>query len=238
MAARHAPIGPGEFDATIGHELRQPLTAILLNAHTALRMTNAPEPDLADLREALRDIIGATKRANEVIDRNRRLLRDHTIEAVPVEINGVIRETLALADTSLREHGVTVQTSLPVDVPAIVGDRIELQQVLLNLVTNAIDAMTVIPAGTRLLRISSAIANSAAEAITVTVSDNGMGLDSVDVDRLFELAYTTKPTGTGVGLAISRSIVDAHGGRLWAEPNPGAGATFAFTLPARLPREE
>lgn len=220
----------GEFGATIAHEVRQPLTAILLNARTSLRIAEGPAPNLAVIREALLDIADASRRAEEVIQRNRRLFRDHDIEAVPLDINGVIRETLVLAHTSLRESAVTVQTSLAADVPTIAGDRIELQQVLLNLMANAIDAMKP-STGPRLLRISSAMADG--EAVTIKISDNGVGLGAVDVQQMFTLAYTTKATGSGVGLSISRSIVDAHGGRLWAEQNPGAGATFCFTLPTR-----
>jgi len=163
-----------------------------------------------------------------VIHRNRRLFRDHTIDALPLDINGVIREALVLAHTSLRESAVTVETSLAADVPMVAGDRIELQQVLLNLTANAIDAMKP-STRPRMLRISSSAAD--AETVTVTVSDNGVGLGAVDGQQMFALAYTTKPTGSGVGLSISRSIVDAHGGRLWAEQNPDAGATFSFTLP-------
>jgi signal transduction histidine kinase len=229
MAARQTPTQRAEIDVTIAHELRQPLTAIRLNAESALRLTGQPERNLSDIREALTDIIEATERATEVIGRNRRLLRDHTIDAQPLDINGVIRETLVLARASLYESAVTVQTSLAADVPAVLGDRIELQQVLLNLLTNAVDAMRPLPSGSRVLRISSTAVD--ADTVTVAVSDNGVGLDEADLQKIFSLAYTTKANGTGVGLAISRSIVDAHGGRLWAEPNPGAGATFAFTLP-------
>jgi signal transduction histidine kinase len=118
----------------------------------------------------------------------------------------------------------------------VAGDRIELQQVLLNLLANAVDAMKPLAGGTRVLRISSMLTD--ADGVTVTVSDNGVGFNGADLRQIFELAYTTKANGTGVGLAISRAIVDAHGGRLWAEPNAGAGATFTFTLPARRPGAE
>lgn len=234
MAERQTPIRLDQFDATIAHELRQPLTAIRLNAETALRLTDQPEQNVADIREALRDIIDATRRASEVIDRSRRLLRDNTIDALPLDINGVIRETLVLARASLRESAVTVQTSLASDMPAVVGDRVELQQVLLNLLANAIDAMRPLTSDDRVLRISSAATGTG--AVTVTVSDNGVGLGGVDPQKIFAIAFTTKPTGTGVGLAISRSIVDAHGGQLWAEQNPGGGATFSFTLPTSRPK--
>lgn len=236
MAAPQTPLRRDEVDVTIAHELRQPLTAIRLNADTALRLADRPEQNQADIREALHDIIDAIQRATEVIDRNGRLLRDHTIDSVPLDINGLIRETLVLARASLRESAVTVQTSLAANLPAVAGDRIELQQVLLNLLANAVDAMKPLAEGTRVLRISSKVTD--AEGVTVTVTDNGVGLGGADLQQIFALAYTTKTTGTGVGLAISRSIVDAHGGRLWAEANAGAGATFTFTLPARRPGEE
>jgi PAS domain S-box-containing protein len=221
----------GEFAASVAHEVRQPLTAIIMNARSCLRGIAGGSPDLADLRAGLLDVVESGQRAEEVIQRNRELFRHHTIQATTLDINGVIREAVALAAARLRDSEVSVALKLAAELPAVMGDRIELQQVLLNLIANAIDAMDRVEPVSRVIEIASSRATDA--LVKVSVSDRGVGLDGVDTARMFTISYTTKAAGTGVGLSISRSIVEAHGGRLWAEPNATEGATFSFTVPVR-----
>jgi PAS domain S-box-containing protein len=220
----------GEFAASIAHEVRQPLTAIIINARICLRWLSAAEPDLEEVKAGLLDVVTAGQRAEEVIKRNRELFRHHKVEAAPVDINTVIGEAAALVAARLRDNQISLVMSLGEGLPPVVGDRIELQQVLLNLVANAIDAMERVPAESRRIDISSSPTSE--QFVQVTVTDQGTGLGGVDVERMFTLSYTTKDAGTGVGLSVSRSIVEAHGGKLWAEQNPGRGATFCFTIPA------
>jgi len=220
----------GEFAAALAHEILQPLTTIVVNAEICLR--SLPDTgDLHDVRTELRGVIEAGRRAAQVIQRNRELFRNRTVRTIPLHINSVIEEARTLAARRLTDSGVAVGVTLAGDLPIVSGDRIELQQVLLNLIANAIDATESRPAPQIRIRSS-----EDADGVRVEVADNGIGLDQVDVDRMFSLSYTTKPTGTGVGLSVSRAIVVAHGGRIWAEANRDGGATFYFTLPQRLPR--
>jgi PAS domain S-box-containing protein len=219
----------GEFAASIAHEVSQPLTAIVMNAKTCLRWLAAPSPDVNEIRAALWDVVDAGKRADEVIRRNRELFRHHTVSKAQLDVNQVIRETGVLAATRLHSSEVVLATKLAPSLPRIFADRVELQQVLLNLIMNGIDAMEGVDPGSRRIEIDSSLLNGG--VVRVSVRDNGVGLAGVDMTRLFAPSYTTKANGTGVGLSISRSIVEAHGGHLWAEQNPDRGATFAFTLP-------
>ena len=220
-----------EFAATIGHEIRQPLTAIMMNARSCLRGLAAGTSNAGHLRASLLDVIEASQRAEQVIQRYRELFRHHTVQTTSLDINGVVGEAIALAAPRLRESGVTTMTALATDLPDVNGDRIELQQVLLNLIANAIDAMDRVEPHAR--RIDIATSRRDRDAVIVAVTDRGIGLANVDVPRMFTLSYTTKAAGTGVGLSISRSIVEAHGGRLWAEQNPDRGATLRFSLPVQ-----
>ena len=219
----------GEFAASIAHEIRQPLTGILVNATTCLRWLGSSSPDLTEVRAALSDVIEAGQRANEIIRRNRELFRHHTIQLTPLDLNAIVRDVESLARSRLQAANVTLITSIERDMPAVYGDRVELQQVLLNLIGNSIDAMEGVESDSRRIVISSS--RAATGHVMVSVRDNGVGLAGVDRERMFALAYTTKPSGSGVGLSISRSIIEAHGGRLWAEDNVPRGATFSFTLP-------
>jgi PAS domain S-box-containing protein len=223
----------GEFAASIAHEVRQPLTAIILNARACLRGMSSATPDLEDIKAGLLDVVTASQRAEQVIQRNRELFRLHTVQTASLDLNGVIRDAVLLSGNRLTENGVTVHMRLADELVTVSGDRIELQQVLLNLLGNAIDAMEGVEEGARRLQISSVLVGD--QSVKVTVADNGVGLAGVDMRQLFTLSYTTKPAGTGVGLSISRSIVEAHGGQLWAEPNPERGATFCFSLPIAAP---
>jgi C4-dicarboxylate-specific signal transduction histidine kinase len=176
----------GEFAASIAHEVRQPLTAIMMNARTSLRTLSATEPDLNDVKDALVDVVEAGQRAEEIIRRNRELFRHHKVEAAPLDINRVIRETITLVSARLRESHVAVATSLTDALPAVEGDRIELQQVLVNLIANSIDAMDTVPLESRRIDISSTLTGE--QFVQVTVRDQGAGLEGVDVDRMFMLS--------------------------------------------------
>ncbi|MGH9254099.1 MAG: PAS domain-containing protein [Vicinamibacterales bacterium] len=219
----------GEFAASVAHEVRQPLTAILMNAKACLRWFASGTPDLTEIQAALWDVVDASRRADEVIRRNHELFRHHAVQKAPFDINGIIRDVAVLARTRLQGSQVMLVTSPAASLPAVEGDRIELQQVLLNLVANAIDAMENSDPASRRIEIISSLAP--AGMVEVSVTDRGVGLDGVDMQRMFTPSYTTKADGTGVGLSISRSIVEAHGGRLWAEQNSDRGATFFFTVP-------
>jgi signal transduction histidine kinase len=218
----------GELTASLAHELNQPLTAILNNAEVALRQLDTAPLDLATLREILADIVADDKRAAEVIHRLRALVTKGALAHVPLDINDVVAEVAHLVrnDVVLRKVAMTVE--LAPGLPGIRGDRVQLQQVVLNMVLNGLEAM-VPNAGDRALAIRTARAADA--LVMVAVEDSGSGIAVQDVERIFEPLYTTKPEGLGMGLAIARTIVDAHGGQLCASNNPAGGATFTFTLP-------
>ena len=218
----------GEFAASIAHEVRQPLTAILMNAKTCLRWVNDATPDLTEIRAALLDVVDAGDRADEVIRRSRELFKHHTVQKAPVDINSVVEDVTLLARDRLQGSQVALVPSLATNLPAVYGDRVELQQVLLNLIANSLDAMETIEPGSRLIEVSTSLTD---DMVKVSIRDTGIGLEGVDVQRMFTLSYTTKPAGTGVGLAVSRSIVEAHGGRIWFEENDSPGAIFSFTVP-------
>jgi NO-binding membrane sensor protein with MHYT domain len=217
----------GEFAASIAHEINQPLAAVVTDSSAALRWLAMQPPNLEEARQALSRSIREANRASEVITRIRGLLKKGTPELSQLDVNEVIREVLRLAGNELGKAGVAVHTNLANDVPAVLADRVQLQQVLLNLIMNSIDAMSAVNDRPRELRITSA---GDAEGISVTVEDTGVGFDVEAADRIFRSFYTTKPHGIGMGLAISRSIVEAHGGHLWAEPRSPHGAVFRFTL--------
>jgi PAS domain S-box-containing protein len=219
----------GEFAAALSHELRQPLTAITMNARTSLDQLERTPVDHEVMKEALDDLVDAGHRAEAVIQRNRELFRHQTVQTSALDINAVVREVLVLSATRLQEHHVTVATALADDLPAVRGDRIALLQVLLNLLANAIDAMDRVEESERRITITTSRLDQG--AVVVAVKDCGVGLDAVDTERIFTLSYTTKAAGTGVGLSISRSIMQAHGGRIWASQNADDGATFSFSLP-------
>ena len=219
----------GEFAASISHEVRQPLTSIIMSARACLEWLSRPNSDLVEIRAALLDVVDSSKRADELIQRNRELFRQHTVQKERLDINAVVGDVLALARSQLRSSDVTLVTSLASHLPAIIGDRIELQQVLLNLIVNGIDATEHIESGSRRIEIATSLSRK--RFVKVSVGDNGVGFAGVDLQRMFSLSYTTKTDGTGIGLSLSRSIVEAHGGELWAEQNPGAGATFSFAIP-------
>jgi len=217
----------GELAATIAHEINQPLAAVVTNSSAALRWLAGQPPNLQEARQALNRSIGEANRASEVITRIRALFKKATPELSQLDVNELIREVLRLAGSELVKAGVAVHTNLANDIPAVLADRVQMQQVLLNLIMNSIDAMSAVNDRPRELWISSA---ADAEEVSVTVEDSGVGIDVEAAERIFGSFYTTKPHGIGMGLAISRSIIEGHGGRLWAEPRSPHGAAFRFTL--------
>ena len=219
----------GELAASIAHEINQPLAAIVTNGDACLRILSGKNLDLNEVREAVADIIRDGKRASEVIARIRALFKKQRAEKVPLAINEVIEEALTLTRSAAEGAGVLIQADLGSDLPPIWGDRVQLQQVLLNLIVNAIEAMSAVTDRPRRLRLASY--QGGADKVLVAVRDSGSGLDPANLDRLFDAFYTTKPGGIGMGLSISRSIVEAHGGQLRGVPNEGPGATFEFSLP-------
>jgi PAS domain S-box-containing protein len=219
----------GELAAAIAHEVNQPLCAILGNAQAAQRLLASDSPDLAEVGEALRDIVAGGRRARDVIARIRGLLQNRRPEPAPVDLNEATREAVALLQHRLTRKGVDLSLDLSADLPPVLGDRVQLQQVLLNLLVNAIEAMA---AAARPRELSVRSARDEAGTVIVSVRDSGPGIAPEHAGRAFDPFFTTKPGGLGVGLAISRSIVAAHGGRIWAESNAARGAAFHFSLPA------
>jgi C4-dicarboxylate-specific signal transduction histidine kinase len=221
----------GQLTASIAHEVNQPIAAAVTNAHAALRWLSAQRPDLDEAKQALGRIVENGNRAAEVIGGIRALIRKAPQRKDGVAINDAILEVVALTHGETLKNGVSVRTELAQGLPLIKGDRVGLQQVMLNLIINAVEAMSGVPDGTRSLRISSE--SSGSDGVRVSVRDSGPGLTPAALERLFEAFYTTKPSGLGLGLSICHSIIEAHGGRLWASQNAPRGAVFQFTLPDR-----
>src|SRR2546425_6982705 len=223
----------GEVTASFAHELNQPLAAIVNNANACLGLLPRGRHDLDEVREALGDIVGDAERASAIIERVRGLAKRSPLERVPLRLVDVVDDVVALAAAESAARRVAIRTDVAGDLPLVLGDRVQLQQVLLNLVVNAMDAMSKAEEADRRLEIRGRPeTHDGAQAITISVQDRGIGLQAGHTQQLFEAFYTTKPHGMGMGLAISRSIIEAHGGRLWAESNRGPGATFSFRLPA------
>lgn len=220
----------GEMAGAIAHEINQPLAAISNFALACERLLELPEPDLAEIRGALRQIAGQAMRAGEIIRRVRELVRARETQRERADINGLIREVWALTQTDARLHGVRLSLDLDNDLPAAVVDGIQIQQVLLNLIHNAIEALTGDTGGEREVIVRSR--RPAVGEIEVAVVDSGPGVDPAIAQRIFEPFCTTKTQGTGLGLAISRTIIEAHRGRLEHRPNAPRGACFVVTLPA------
>jgi C4-dicarboxylate-specific signal transduction histidine kinase len=219
----------GEMTASIAHEVNQPIAAVITNASAGLRWLGAQQPDLDEVRQALGRIVRDGTRAGEVIDRIRALVKKVPPRRELLEINLAIRDVIALTGTEMQRNAVRLESRPADDLPFISADRVQLQQVMINLIINAIEAMAGAGDGPRELTIISGIDD--ANGVFVEVQDTGPGLDHEKLDRLFQSFYTTKPDGIGMGLAISRSIAEAHGGRLSAAPNKPRGAVFRLTLP-------
>ena len=219
----------GQLTASIAHEVKQPIAAARNNAIAALNFLNAQPPDLGEVREALDCIVGDADRAAQIIDR----IRDHIKKAPPrrhrFDLNEAITEVIVLARGAISNNGVSVDTRLVEGTLPVEGDRVQLQQVVLNLIVNAVEAMGSVGEGPRQLTISTE--QTKTKGVLVAVRDSGPGIDPENIERVFEAFYTTKTTGVGMGLSICRSIIDAHGGRLWAEAAEPHTAIFQFTLP-------
>jgi signal transduction histidine kinase len=218
----------GELTAAIVHEVNQPIAGVVANADAAMRWLVAQPPDLDEARQALESIVEDGKRTGEIVSRVRALARKVAPRRELLDINQVIREVIALTRTQIQRDEVALLTQLAGDVGPVLGDRVQMQQVILNLILNAVEAMASV-AGHRELRISTKI--HAPDGVLVAVTDSGPGLGTGDLDRLFEAFYTTKSEGMGMGLSICRTIVEAHGGRIWASRNQASGATLQFMLP-------
>ena len=225
----------GQLAASISHEVMQPLGAVVTNAQTAVRWLDAQPPDLKEAREALGRAIKDGNRASDVIGRIRALVKKSPPVKGGLDINNVILEVIALTRGEVMKNGVSVQTQLADGLPLIRGDRVQLQQVILNLVINAVEAMSGVDKGSRRLLVSTE--KNVSGEVLVVVQDSGPGLTAECGDRLFDPFYTTKSNGMGMGLSICRSIIHDHGGRIWPSPMPGPGASIQFTLPSEVASE-
>jgi C4-dicarboxylate-specific signal transduction histidine kinase len=222
----------GALTASIAHEVIQPIGAARNNAHAALRFLAGDPPDLAEVREALECVVNDTYRAGDIVGRIRDQVKKVRPRMEGVELNDAIGEVIALVRGELSKHRVSVQMQLAEGLSPVHGDRVQLQQVVLNLILNAIEAMIGVDDDVRELMICTE--SSPMEGLCVAVSDSGPGVAPEDRERIFESFYTTKASGVGIGLSICRSIIEAHGGRLWADAYQPRGAVFRFTLPAQL----
>jgi C4-dicarboxylate-specific signal transduction histidine kinase len=220
----------GQLTASIAHEVNQPLTAIVANAEASLRWLDRGTPDLDAARRSVEWIINDSNRASEVIRRVRSLANKTSVEKLPLDVNDVVNETVALLQRELISHQVSLRTELALAPPMILGDRVQLQQVIINLVMNGIEAMQSV--ADRLCELVIRSSHDETRGVVVSVTDCGAGISAENAERLFTAFFTTKPAGMGMGLSICRSIIEAHGGRLSATDKSTHGATFQFILPA------
>jgi C4-dicarboxylate-specific signal transduction histidine kinase len=221
----------GELTASLAHEVNQPIAAAVTNANTCLRWLARDNPDLDEAREAAMRIVKDGTRAADIISRIRLLFKKGAPQWELVNVNEIIREMIVLLRGEATRYKISVQTELATDLPEVMGDRVQLQQVMMNLIMNSIDAMKGVD-GIREVAIQSQRAEDG--HLEVSVNDTGVGLPVQEASQIFNAFFTTKPDGTGMGLSISRSIVESHGGRLWAAGNTPRGASFRFTLPTKV----
>jgi PAS domain S-box-containing protein len=219
----------GQQAASLAHEITQPIAAARNYARAALNFLDQQSPDLGEVKRTLGSVLGATDRSGEIIGRIRDCIKKAPPRMTRFDLNHAIDEVIALGRSSITRNGVSVQTLLAEGITLVHGDRVQLQQVVLNLVLNAVEAMGSVEAEKRELLITTE--QNQAKAVLVRVHDSGPGIDSENLERVFDAFYTTKTSGMGMGLSICRSIIDAHGGRLWASVNEPRGAVFQFTLP-------
>ncbi|MGA3047744.1 MAG: sensor histidine kinase [Terracidiphilus sp.] len=219
----------GVLAASIAHEVNQPLSAIILNARTCLRLLAADPPNVDAACDAARRLLRDGNRASEVVTRLRTLFNKKDASTEPVDLNEVTREVIALLMSELERNRVVLRVELGADLPLVNGDRVQLQQVILNLLRNGSDAMSAVDGRCRLLVIRTQ--RDGGDCVRLTVVDSGVGFDPQTTERLFEAFYTTKNDGMGIGLSVCQSIIERHHGRLWATPNFGPGATFSFSIP-------
>ena len=219
----------GELAASLGHEIMQPIAASAMNARACLRWLQRDPPEIGEAREAALRILNNVDRAAGIIDRNRSLYRRGAPQREPLDLNEIVREIVVMLNDAANRHSILIRTELDAALPMTTADRVQLQQVLMNLMLNGIDAMK-----DESGELSVTSHRTEDGQLLISVSDSGIGLPGDGPDRIFEAFFTTKPQGTGMGLSISRRIIEAHGGRLWASPNTGRGATFNFTLPTEV----
>jgi C4-dicarboxylate-specific signal transduction histidine kinase len=219
----------GELTASLAHEVNQPIAAAVTDAQACLSWLERDPPDLAEARACAESIVKEASRAAEIVSRIRLMFQKRTPQRESVDVNEIIREMIVLLRHETKRHSITVREELAADLPHVTADRVQLQQVMMNLITNGIDAMKDVD-GPRELAIKSHRLER--EQLMVCVSDTGVGLPPQQADQIFRPFFTTKPHGTGMGLSISRSIVESHNGRLWAADNGSRGASFHLALPA------
>jgi PAS domain S-box-containing protein len=221
----------GAMTASIAHEINQPLAAIVANANAGQRWLAHAEPDLDEVRAALKRIADDGHRTAELVQGIRAMFKNDGQKRVAFDINELIREVLTLVQKELIDHRIAVFSFLSADLPQVTADRVQLQQVIMNLVTNAVDAMEPVTDRPQTLRMKSELRDG--DTVTVTIEDSGIGIDPEKMDRLFDSFFTTKPDGMGMGLSICKSIIEAHDGRLWATPATQHGSVFRFELPIK-----
>lgn len=221
----------GEITASVAHEVTQPLSAILANIETADLLLSQPQPNVAEVREILADVRQDDLRAHSIVCRLRSLLRKRELQLEEVDVNGLVSSVLSLILPDALRRNITIRTSLDPALPRAFADPVHLQQVLLNLLINAMNAMTDTPADRRVLEVRTELC--AGNNLMVTVLDQGHGFEPSKKEKLFESFYTTKDDGLGLGLSLARSIVTLHGGAIWAENRREGGAAFAFTVPSK-----
>jgi len=218
----------GELTASLAHEIKQPIAAAKTDVQTCMRWLARDIPDLGEAREAASRAIKDVVWASEIINRIGRHFKKGTLQREPIEVNDVIREMVALLRSEMAQHRIAIHTTLAEDLPQVIADQVELQQVLMNLMLNGMESMRELEnPGT--LRIVTRAAED--DFVMISVTDTGRGVKPEEAEHIFDAFFTTKKEGTGMGLAISRSIIESHGGRLWFTTNTGPGATFCFTLP-------
>jgi len=219
----------GALTASIAHEINQPLAAIVANGNAAQRWLANARPDLDEARIALKNIVRDGYRASQIITSVRAMLERDARDLRPLAVNAIINDILSLVHIEIMRHRISVRTELPAELPDVVADRTQLQQVFLHLVVNAIEAMNSVTDRERLLVVRSD--NRETDAVTVTVQDSGTGINANHADRIFDALFTTKSDGTGMGLPICRSIIESYGGRLWATPGAPHGSVFHVVVP-------
>ena len=220
----------GELTASLAHEIRQPISAAVTNAKTCLRWLGRDDPDVTEAREAASRIVKDVTRAADIIGRISLLFKKGALQRELVDVNELIREMIVLLRSEANRYSISIRTELAEDLPKVMADRVQLQQVFMNLMLNGIDAMKGTTGGGELT-----IKSEAGDGqLLISVSDTGVGLPPEQAEQIFKAFFTTKDNGTGMGLPISRSIIESHGGRLWAAGASGRGATFQFTLPATV----
>jgi signal transduction histidine kinase len=219
----------GELTASLAHEIKQPIGAAVTNAGACLLLLGHQQPDLGEAREAASEMVKDARRAADIVDRVRLLFQKRSSQLEVADVNEIVGEMVVMLQNEANRHSVTMRTDLAEGLPKVMADRVQLQQALMNLMLNGIEAMR---DGSGVLNIKSQLAEDG--HLLISVTDSGIGLPAENTGKIFDAFFTTKSQGTGLGLAITRSIIEAHGGRIWATANPERGATFSFTLPCSL----